>query len=135
MALPSRRVGMSERVKWITHKGEQILFSNYSGLDEGLYLKELEETMALLKSAVDQKPPYLLALTDVSNTTTTAKITEKSKQCGTLFKGVKATAAIVGVTETKKVITRIVSPDLRVFESPEKAKDWLVAQARNNKCS
>ena len=126
---------MSERVKWITHKGEQILFSNYSGLDEGQYLKELEETVALVKSAVGKNPPYLLALTDVSNTTTTARITEKSKQCGELLKGVKSTTAIVGVTETKKVIARIVSPDVRVFESPEKAKDWLAAQARSTQRS
>jgi hypothetical protein len=126
---------MSERVKWITHKGEQILFNNYSGLDEGQYLEEMEETAATLKSAVDKKPLYLLALTDVSNTTTTAKITEKSRACRMLLKGVKATAAIVGVTETKKVIARIVSPDLRMFENPENAKDWLAAQARNHKRS
>ena len=92
-------------------------------------------TVALLKSAVGKNPPYLLALTDVSNTTTTARITEKSKQCGELLKGVKSTTAIVGVTETKKVIARIVSPDVRVFESPEKAKDWLAAQARSGQRS
>ncbi len=123
---------MSERVKWITHKGELILFSNYSGLDEGQYLTELEETVALLKSAVEGRPSYLLALTDVSNTTTTAKITEKSKQCRVLLKGVEAATAIVGITETKKVIASIVSPDLRVFEDQERAKDWLVMQARSS---
>jgi hypothetical protein len=124
---------MSERVKWITHKGEQILFSNYSGLDEGLYLRELDETMAMLKSAVDKKPPYLLALTDVSNTTTTAKITERSKECNTALRGVRATTAIVGVTRTKKVIANIVSPNLRMFGNLEKAKDWLATEARSSK--
>lgn len=126
---------MSARVKWITHKGEQILFSNYSGLDEDQYLKEMEKTVEMLRSAVEKKPLYLLALTNLSNTTTTAKITEKSKACNMLLKGVNATTAIVGVTETKKAIARIMSPDVRVFEDSEQAKDWLATRARSSKHS
>jgi hypothetical protein len=49
-----------------------------------------------------------------------------------LLKGARVTTAIIGVTETKRVIASIVSPDLRVFGSPAKAKDWLVAQARSS---
>ncbi len=124
---------MSERVKWITHNGEQILFSNFSGLGEEQYLKEMEETIAMLRGAVERRPLYLLALTDVTNTTTTAKITEKSKACRMLLKGVTASTAIVGLTETKRGIARIVSPDLRVFEDPDQAKDWLAAQARSGR--
>ena len=124
---------MSERVRWITHNGEQILFSNFSGLGEEQYLKEMEETAAMLRSAVEKRPLYLLALTDVTNTTTTAKITEKSKACRMLLKGVTASSAIVGLTETKRGIARIVSPDLRIFDNPEQAKEWLAAQARSGK--
>lgn len=124
---------MSERVRWITHNGEQILFSNFSGLGEEQYLREMEETAAMLRSAVDKRPLYLLALTDVTNTTTTAKITEKSKACRMLLKGVTASTAIVGLTETKRGIARIVSPDLRIFDNPEQAKEWLAAQARSGK--
>jgi hypothetical protein len=131
--LPSRRVGLSERVRWITHNGEQILFSNFSGLGEEQYLKEMEETAAMLRSAVEKRPLYLLTLTDVTNTTTTAKITEKSKACRMLLKGVTASSAIVGLTETKRGIARIVSPDLRIFDNPEQAKEWLAAQARSGK--
>ena len=124
---------MSERVRWITHNGEQILFSNFSGLGEEQYLKEMEETAAMLRSAVEKRPLYLLALTDVTNTTTTAKITEKSKACRMLLKGVTASTAIVGLTETKRGVARIVSPDLRIFGNPEQAKEWLAAQARSGK--
>jgi hypothetical protein len=131
--LPSRRVGTSKRVRWITHNGEQILFSNFSGLGEEQYLKEMGETAAMLRSAVEKRPLYLLTLTDVTNTTTTAKITEKSKACRMLLKGVTASTAIVGLTETKRGIARIVSPDLRIFDNPEQAKEWLAAQARSGK--
>ena len=124
---------MSERVRWITHNGEQILFSNFSSLGEEQYLKEMEETAAMLRSAVEKRPLYLLALTDVTNTETTAKITEKSKACRMLLKGVTASSAIVGLTETKRGIARIVSPDLRIFDNPEQAKEWLAAQARSGK--
>jgi hypothetical protein len=124
---------MSERVRWITHKGEQILFSNFSSLGEEQYLKEMERTTAMLRGAIEKKPLYLLALTDVTNTATTAKITEKSKACRMLLKGVTASTAIVGLTETKRSIARIVSPDLRAFEDPEHAKDWLTSQARSSK--
>jgi len=124
---------MSERVRWITHNGEQILFSNFSGLGEEQYLKEMEETAAMLRSAVEKRPLYLLALTDVTNTTTTAKITEKSRACRMLLKGVTASSAIVGPTETKRGIARIVSPDLRIFDNPEQAKEWLTGQARIGK--
>ena len=124
---------MSERVRWITHNGEQILFSNFSGLGEEQYLKEMEETAAMLRSAAEKSPLYLLALTDVTNTTTTAKITEKSKACRMLLKGVTARTAIVGLTETKRTFASIVSPDLRVFENPDQAKEWLAAQARSGR--
>ncbi len=124
---------MSERVRLISHKGEQILFSDYSGLDEEPYLRELDETIVMLKSAIAKRPSYLLALTNVSNTTTTAKITQKSKECTTLLKGVKATTAIVGITKTKKVIANIVSPDLQMFDTVDKAKDWLAAEARRRR--
>jgi hypothetical protein len=124
---------MSERVRWITHNAEQILFSNFGGLGEEQYLREMEETAAMLRSAVEKRPLYLLALTDVTNTTTTAKITEKSKACRMLLKGVTASTAIVGLTETKRGIARIVSPDLRIFDNPEQAKEWLAAQARSGK--
>jgi hypothetical protein len=126
-------VRISERVRWITHKEEQILFSNFSSLGEEQYLKEMEETTAMLRRAVEKKPLYLLALTDVTNTTTTAKITEKSEACRMLLEGVTASTAIVGLTETKRGIARIVSPDLRAFEDPEQAKDWLASQARSGK--
>jgi hypothetical protein len=124
---------MSERVRWITHNGEQILFSNFSGLGEEQYLKEMEETIAMLRGAVEKRPLCLLTLTDVTNTTTTAKITEKSKACRMLLKGVTASTAIVGLTETKRSIARIVSPDLSIFENTDQAKDWLAAQARTGK--
>jgi len=124
---------MSERVRWITHKGEQILFSNFSSLGEEQYLQEMEETIAMLRGAVEKRHLYLLALSDVTNTTTTAKITEKSTACRMLLKGVTASTAIVGLTETKRGIARIVSPDLRVFDNPEQAKDWLASQARSGK--
>lgn len=126
---------MSERVKWITHKGEQILLSNYSGLNEDQYLNEIEETEEILICAVKKKPAYLLALTDLSNTTTTPKITARSKACKMILKGVKATTAIVGVTETKRVIASIVSPKVRVFDNSEQAKDWLAEQGRIGKRS
>lgn len=124
---------MSERVRWIVHKGEPILFSNFSGLDEEQYLEEMEEVAAILRSAAEKKPLYLLALTDISNTTTTAKITERSKACMTALKGVTAITAIVGLTETKMGIAKIVSPHLRAFEDRDEAKDWLAARAR--RCS
>jgi hypothetical protein len=50
-----------------------------------------------------------------------------------LIKGVTASTAIVGLIETKRCIARIVSPDLRAFENPEQAKDWLAAQARSRR--
>lgn len=124
---------MSERVRWITHRGEPILLSDFSGLNEERYLEELDETIALLRSAIEMKPPYLLALTDISNTTTTAKITARSKACGALLKGVRANTAVVGATKTKAVIARIVSPNLRVFHDADRAKDWLVSQTNSSR--
>ena len=50
-----------------------------------------------------------------------------------LLKGVTASTAIVGLTETKRGVARIVSPDLRIFDNPEQAKEWLAGQARSGR--
>ncbi len=120
---------MSERVKWIKHKNENILITDYSNLPENEYIQELDETIKTLNEAVSQGASYFLVLTDVSNTLTTDKVTKKARECTQIYKTVKAVNAILGVTGFKKVIANMMVSHMRIFENESEAKDWLVSES------
>jgi hypothetical protein len=120
---------MSELVRWIRHGQEKILFNDYSGLREQQYLQELDETIALIKEAIAAQEPYLLVLTDVSNTTTTIRITDKAKECTELYKGIKTLSAIVGVMGAKRVIANLLVPGIQICADRDEGLEWLVAEA------
>ena len=118
---------MSDRVRWIEHKGTKILYADYSESSEEEYIETIEEFKnELLKQPLGS----VVTLTDVANSTITEKVTEKYKELNEQTKGISKAAAAIGVTGFKRVLAGLVKRDLHLANSMEEAIDWLVEQAK-----
>lgn len=124
---------MSERIRWIQHKGKKILFVDYSNLrDEKEYLTAIAEMEAeVLKQPKGKK---ILTLIDFTGSIAFTAITERSKQMTARAKeaGIPdSPTAVVGITGFKKAIVSALQffrSDIHLFDSIEAGKGWLVEQ-------
>jgi len=124
---------MSRYAQWIMHKGKRILFADYSNLrDEGEYLRAFDETeQALLGAPKGLMVPTLL---DVTNTLLSPAITERAKKmtAAATAKGIPdSPSALVGLSGFQKAVVQAMQffrRDIRIVDSIEAGKDWLVEQ-------
>jgi hypothetical protein len=117
---------MSDRVRWIEHKGAEILYVDYSGTSEEEYV----ETIEAFKNELLKCPPgSVVTLTNVADSTITEKVTEKFKELQEQTKGISKAGAAIGVTGFKRALAQLIKRDLHFARSMEEAKDWLAEQA------
>lgn len=121
--------------RWITHKGQKIFIADYS--EHGTDLRTLCKEIAAVIETVSREPcNSVLALTDVSYT---YAVDVQSFCCllNNAFPKVNPyikKRAMVGVSEQRKkylgpfFITVTGSKPYRMFQSLEKAFDWLVSE-------
>jgi hypothetical protein len=120
----------ADRTRWIEHKGERILFYDFSGLedtDAGL------RVIAASKGrAADQPPHSVRTLVDVRGSHFDARITRALQDLARDNKPQVLASAVVGVSGLQRVILAAVSRVTRrkfaTFDTVKAAKDWLVAQ-------
>jgi hypothetical protein len=126
---------MGNRVKWIEHKGEKILFCDYSNIrDEEEFIQAIEETEP---EVLKQAPGTLiLMLIDATDSLVTSKVTGRARELAAAARGrgiPSSPTAIVGVSgPAKKAVIaamQFLRPDLRGVDSVAEAKDWLVSRA------
>ena len=119
---------MSEHIQWIEHKGEKILYIDYSNLTIDEILRVLDQvTEEVLRQP---KGSTILTLTNMKNTRTTKEMNERAKEMSAAIKehvGLSA-VAIVGLRGIQKVIAQAVRTDIYYADSIEAAKDWLVSR-------
>lgn len=120
------------RSHWITHKGQKILYCDYTNYPESEFEKlkaELEEVEAVITL---EPKDSVLGLTDIRGSVATSEVI-------VLFKGAVSRTgphirmqAVVGVSGVKKVlfdvVVRLSGQNARTFDKVESAKEWL-AQA------
>lgn len=115
-----------ERVKFIQHKGAEILYLDFSGCQ----VTEVFPLIALAKTVIESRPlQSLLTLTNVIDTRQNDAVNQQVKIFTAHNKPYVKAAAIVGVEGLKKIlldtIVRISKREIRPFETVEQAKDWL----------
>ncbi len=121
---------MSDRVKWIEHKGVRILSADYSGLPEDQYCSTMDEVTAILRN--EPTDSVVLVMANVSNTHASNKVRDKGKEVSDAMNRFKATAyAVVGVTGLMKVIAKTFTSGMYFASSEEDAKEYLVKQAQS----
>ena len=119
---------MSDRIKWIEHKGKQILYVDYSNFFDDKAVKVIEELNDFIKKLGKYE---LLMLVDVRNSYANEKFTiDALKNSAAMVKPYTKKAAAIGVTKTQEVALTVVNMfsglGVKPFDDAEKAKDWLV---------
>ena len=123
---------MEKGAQFIEHKGKFIYYVDYSNI------KTNDEFMAVIKQSnafrekvkADGKKD-LLMLVDVSGSFVYGEVLTEIKKAGKLTKEITAKEAVVGISGGKKILLKIVQSfthmNLKVFDTIEEAKDWLIA--------
>lgn len=118
---------MGERVKWIEHKDKQILLADYSNLETEEIVTVIEES----KNFVVNLDKYeIIHLVDVRNSHADRNVLNALKESAKMYKPYTKKTAVIGVTEIQKVLLKVVNTfsglDVKLFNTIEEAKDWLV---------
>lgn len=118
--------------RFIEHKGKQIYFVDYSNIKSNEeFLSIIKETNAFREKAKAEGKRNLLMLVDVSGSFVYGEVLDELKKAGKFTKELTAKEAVVGVTGAKKVLLLVVQTftkmNIRVFNTVEEARDWLVS--------
>ena len=116
--------------RWITHKGQKILYIDYSNF--GGDLAGLETEMNAVVALIIQQPEEsVIGLTDLRGTTFSTEVVQLIKSGGSQIAKHLASKrhALVGITGIRMVlyqaITRVLGEAPKLFDDVEQAKDWL----------
>jgi hypothetical protein len=118
--------------KWVTWKGQRILYQEFSGF--GRDAEALEREVDLVDAEiVKQAPGSILALADLNGTVTSSAVVELFKRSASVTKPFVAKQAVIGVGGVQKFLAQMVArasgQALQLFNSREEAMDWLAGEA------
>ena len=119
-----------ERARFITHRGQRILFVDYSELqDEDEILATIDAAKALI---VQEPEESVLVLTYVHGAKSTAAVTQAMKEFAASNKPYVLASVVVGMSPVHRIIFEAVrlfsKRDIRACDSLVEGKDWLVQQ-------
>ena len=123
---------MAKGAQFIEYKGQSIYYVDYSNI------KTNEEFMAVIKQSNSFREKVrsegkkdLLMLVDISGSFVYGDVLTEIKKAGKITKELTLKEAVVGISGGKKILLRIVQSftnmNLKVFDSIDEAKDWLVS--------
>ena len=116
------------RMKWITYKGKDILYEDYTNLT-GNQIAQL--VPAITKITLDKEYKDILLLLDFSNSFANKEATNAFGESGKISKDSLKKTAVLGITGVKKVLLNFVNKvskvDAKPFKSDEEAKEWLIS--------
>jgi hypothetical protein len=117
----------------IEHKGTEILYFDYRGLDDDeAVVKRIEENVQAILDHVAGGAGGLLRLTDIRGLFASDRTFQAFRGAAARLKPHFKASAIVGVSGGKKVLLELINRTTRLgakpFDDIEKAKDWLVEQ-------
>lgn len=118
------------RSKWIEHKGKQIFYQDFSGIDidrSEVVLKELDE----VQEVVSQRPlNSVLVLADFRETSMGRDLFRAMTDSSNKTKAHVRKTAVLGVTGIKRMLANnlmsLTRQELKLFDEEEDAKNWLV---------
>lgn len=120
---------MFSRTKWTSHKGEKILYVDFSGLKGDQLVETANEAMNLLNSAVAQGDPYFLVLMNVSRLKLQDQLPDEFANLAVLRANTTIFTAILGIQGIPKNLVNLLLPDIELVDTITEGKDWLVKEA------
>ena len=116
------------RMKWISHKGKDILYEDYTNLT-GKQIARLVPAITKITEEKDYKD--ILLLLDLSNSFANKEATNAFGESGKISQGRLKKTAVLGITGVKKVLLNFVNKvskvDAKPFDTEEEAKNYLVS--------
>lgn len=116
-----------ERVRFVNHKGKNILLLDFSNCTCEEVLRIIEESRKIIEAQPERS---LLTLTNVEDAHFDSRVVEAMKDFTVHNKPYVRKGAVVGVTGLRRIIydavMRFSGRNLPSFDDLEKAKDWLV---------
>jgi hypothetical protein len=119
-------MGQEEKVKFIEHKGKEILFIDMSNMTENEVLAVIEVAKKIVRA---QPKDSVLSLTDVTHARYNAAVVSSMQEFTAGNKPYVKAAAVLGINPIKKIIfnkiMEFAERRMTAFEDINKAKDWL----------
>ena len=117
-----KTLNMHKALSIINHEGKQIMFANFSGLKEAEIIEAIENSKDVM---IASKINHMML--DVSNTTTTKAIKQKSTE---VVKAVeekigKIYSAMFGLRLAQQIIANLIIKDTHFTSGKEEAMKWL----------
>jgi len=121
---------MEERIRFVEHKGKQILLEDFSNVPSD---DELLDLMYKAAKIVQSQPlKSVLVCVDMTNANYGPRVSQESKQVTSNNTPYIKASALVGVTKLMEVILRTISVvsgrKLISFPTRQEALDWLANQ-------
>jgi hypothetical protein len=118
-----------EKIKFIHHKGKQILYIDFSNCSPQEMLSHMQQAQRLIST---QPKNSVFTLTDVTNAHYDRKVSAALKEYTNANKPFVKAAAVVGISGLKEVILNAIifftRRSFSLFENLEDAKEWLAAR-------
>ena len=118
-----------EKIKFLNHKGKQILHIDFSNCSPQEMLTHIQQAQRIIST---QPKDSVFTLTDVTNAHYDRKVSAALKEYTNANKPFVKAAAVVGVTGLKEVILNAIifftRRSFSLFDSIEEAKEWLAAK-------
>ena len=120
---------VSARVKWLRHKGKDILFSDYKDATEQECFDIMEEAHHEVTKHVGEQVLMLVGQVTVPMTKDFTAVMKKYRD-QTAAKNIEVINCLVGSTKTKSVISKLIDTTTHTVDTIEEGMDWLVEQSK-----
>jgi hypothetical protein len=120
---------MNKYVRWTSHKGEKILYADFSGLSDEQIIEAANETLDLLDSAIQQGDRYTLLLLNVSRLNFQEQLPDEIADLANLRQQTTILTAIIGVEGIPKRLVNLLLPDIELVDTITEGIEWLYEQA------
>lgn len=123
---------MAKGASFLEYKGKQIYYVDYSNIKTNEeFLTTIKQTNAFREKLKADGKRSLLMLVDITGSFVYGEVLEEIKKAGKFTKELTAKEAVVGITGGKKILLKIIQTitnmNLKVFNTVDEAKDWLVS--------
>jgi hypothetical protein len=123
---------MTKGAQFIEYKGKSIYYVDYSNIktnDE--FMSVIKQSNGFREKVKSEGKNNLLMLVDISGSFVYGDVLTEIKKAGKITKEMTMKEAVVGISGGKKILLKIVQSftnmNLKVFDSIDEAKDWLVS--------
>jgi hypothetical protein len=120
---------MNSRTRLTSHKGEKILYVDFSGLRDAQLVETANETLDLLEGEAAQGEPYILLLMNVSRLNLQDQLPDEFANLAVLRANTTIFTAILGIKGIPHKLVNLFLPDIELVETITEGKEWLVKQA------